>query len=57
MKDVLQDVQNNIVKANQALVVTLERVIKAEGKKEKIDPSTLLPQLSDMLNVLGMLFF
>ena len=48
MKDLaLQDVQKNIVKANQALVVTLECVIKAEDKKEKIDPSTILPQLSD----------
>ena len=54
MKDLaLQDIQKNIVKANQALVVTLERVIKAEDKKEKIDPSSILPQLSDMLNVLG----
>lgn len=58
MKDLaLQDVQKNIVKANQALVVTLERVIKAEDKKEKIDPSTILPQLSDMLNVLGNAIF
>ena len=38
MKDLaLQDIQKNIVKANQALVVILERVIKAEDKKEKID--------------------
>ena len=28
----LQDIQKNSVKANQALVVTLERVIKVEGK-------------------------
>ena len=58
MKDLaLQDVQKNIVKANQALVVTLERVIKAEDKEEKIDPSTILPQLLDMLNVLGNAIF
>ena len=46
MKDLaLQDIQKNIVKANQALVVTLERVIKAEDKKEKIDPSSPFPSL------------
>ena len=56
MKD-LQDVQKNIVTANQALMVTLERVIKAEDKREKIDPSTILLQLSDMLNVLGNAIF
>ena len=37
--------------------MTLERVIKAEDKKEKIDPSTILSQLSDMLNVLGNAIF
>jgi len=58
MKDLaLQDIQKNVVKANQALVVTLEQVIKAEDKKEKIDPSSILPQLSDMLNVLGNAIF
>ena len=58
MKDLaLQDIQKNIVKANQALAVTLECVIKAEDKKEKIDPSSILPQLSDMLNVLGNAIF
>ena len=58
MKDLaLQDIQKNIVKANQALMVTLERVIKAKDKKAKIDPSSILPQLSDMLNVLGNAFF
>ena len=36
MKDLaLQDSQNNIVKAKQALVVTLERVTKAEDKKRE----------------------
>ena len=38
-------------------MVTLKRVIKAEDKKKKIDPSTILPQLSDMLNVLGNAIF
>ena len=58
MKDLaLQDIQKNIIKANQALVVTLERVIKAEDKKEKIDPSGILAQLSEMLNVLGNAIF
>ena len=38
-------------------MVTLERVIKAEDKKEKIDPSSILPQLSDMLNILGNAIF
>ena len=53
----LQDIQQNIVKANQALVVTLERVIKAEDRKEKTDPPSILPQLADMLNVLGNAIF
>ena len=60
MKDLaLQDIKKNIVKANQALMVTLGRVIKAEDKKEKIqfDPSCILPQVSDMLNVLGNAIF
>ena len=58
MKDLaLQDIQKNIVKANQALMVTLGRVIKAEDKKKKIDPSCILPQVSDMLNVLGNAIF
>ena len=38
-------------------MVTLERVIKAEDKKEKIDLSSILPQLSDMLNLLGNAIF
>ena len=54
---VLQDIQKIIVKANQVLVVTLLRVIKAEDKKETIDPSSIPDKLSDMLNYLGNAFF
>ena len=38
-------------------MVTLERAIKAEDKKQKIDPSTILPQLTYILNVLGNAIF
>ena len=38
-------------------MVTLEHVIKAENKNNKIDPLSILPQLSDMLNVLGNAIF